>query len=230
MLLEKLREEVFVANILLVKYNLVTLTWGNASGIDREKGLLVIKPSGVSYDDLTADQLVITDLDGKVVEGKFRPSSDTLTHVALYRAWPDIGGVVHTHSSHATMFSQACRPVPCFGTTHADSFYGEVPLVRPLTAREVDEGYEANTGKAIIERFAGIRPVEVPGTVVSFHGPFAWGKNAIDAAQNALILEEVAKMAMGTMQINSQAEKLPAHILEKHHQRKHGPNAYYGQK
>lgn len=230
MMLEKLREDVCRANLLLVKYNLVTLTWGNASGIDREQGLVVIKPSGVTYDGLTPDQLVIVTLDGKQVEGSLRPSSDTLTHLALYRAWPEIGGVVHTHSRNATMFAQACRPIPCFGTTHADTFNGEVPLVRELTPAEVEEGYEANTGKVIVERFAQLRPMEYPGTVVSFHGPFAWGKSAIDAAHNALILDEVAVMAMGTWQINPEARTLPAHILNKHYQRKHGPNAYYGQK
>lgn len=230
MSLKALREEVFHANIQLVQDHLVVLTWGNASGIDREKGLVAIKPSGVSYDDLRPEQLVVVDLDGKVVEGSLRPSSDMPTHIALYKAWPEIGGVVHTHSTYATSFAQACMPIPCYGTTHADFCPGAVPCVRALTAQEVEEDYEGNTGKAIIGDFEGLSPKEYPGTVVSHHGPFTWGKNAIDAANNGLILENVALMALHTRQLNPAIGPIPDHILMKHHMRKHGPNAYYGQK
>lgn len=230
MALRSLKEEVYQANLDLVKNKLVVLTWGNASGIDRKNGLVVIKPSGVSYADLSPDQLVVVDLEGKLVEGVLNPSSDLKTHLALYRAWPDIGGVVHTHSTYATAFAQACLPIPCYGTTHADFAPGDIPCVRALTWGEVEEDYEANTGKAIIDDFHQFSPKEYPGAVVSHHGPFTWGKNAIDAAQNALILENIALMAIYTRQLNPSVRPIPAHILQKHHQRKHGPNAYYGQK
>lgn len=230
MSLNSLREEVFKANMQLVDNKLVVLTWGNASGIDRDRGLVVIKPSGVSYADLRPEQLVVVDLDGKQVEGNLRPSSDMKTHIALYRAWPEIGGVVHTHSTYATAFAQACLPIPCYGTTHADFCPGDIPCVRALTAVEVDEDYEANTGKAIIGDFAKLSPKEYTGAVVSHHGPFTWGKNAVDAVNNALILENVALMAIHTRMLNPKIGSIPEHILQKHHLRKHGPNAYYGQK
>ena len=225
-----LREEVFKANMQLVDNKLVVLTWGNASGIDRESGLVVIKPSGVSYADLRPEQLVVVDLDGNTVEGTLRPSSDMKTHIALYRAWPEIGGVVHTHSTYATAFAQACLPIPCYGTTHADFCPGSIPCVRALTAAELNEDYEASTGKAIISDFAGLSPKEYPGAIVSHHGPFAWGKNAIDAANNGLVLENVALVALHTRILNPNIGPIPNHILQKHHSRKHGPNAYYGQK
>ncbi len=230
MSLNALREEVYKANMKLVEDKLVVLTWGNASGIDREKGVIVIKPSGVSYAELTPAHLVAVDLDGKQLEKGLRPSSDLKTHIALYKAWPEIGGVVHTHSTYATAFAQACLPIPCYGTTHADFCPGDVPCVRALTEKEVAEDYEANTGKAIIEDFTTLSPKEYPGAIVSHHGPFTWGKNAVDAANNGLILENVALMALLTRQINPSIGPIPQYILQKHHLRKHGPNAYYGQK
>ena len=230
MLLESLRHEVLRANQEISRRGLAPHTWGNASGIDRDSGLVVIKPSGVSYADMRPEQLVVVDLDGNTVEGTLRPSSDMKTHIALYRAWPEIGGVVHTHSTYATAFAQACLPIPCYGTTHADFCPGNVPCVRALTAAEVDEDYEACTGNAIIGDFKGLSPKEYPGAIVSHHGPFAWGKNAIDAANNGLILENVALMALLTRTLNPNIGPIPDHILQKHHSRKHGPNAYYGQK
>lgn len=230
MSLNALREEVYKANMKLVEDKLVVLTWGNASGIDREKGVIVIKPSGVSYAELTPAHLVAVDLDGKQLEKGLRPSSDLKTHIALYKAWPEIGGVVHTHSTYATAFAQACLPIPCYGTTHADFCPGDVPCVRALTEKEVAEDYEANTGKAIIEDFTTLSPKEYPGAIISHHGPFTWGKNAVDAANNGLILENVALMALLTRQINPSIGPIPQYILQKHHLRKHGPNAYYGQK
>ncbi len=232
MSLQKLREEVYHANMQLVEDDLVVLTWGNASGIDREKGVVLIKPSGVSYEEMRPGDLVALDLDGKVLDGALRPSSDTPTHLALYRAWPEIGGVVHTHSTFATSFSQACRPVPCYGTTHADFCPGDIPCVRALTREEVEEDYETNTGKAIIEDYAkaGLKPLEYPGALLSHHGPFAWGKTACAAAANALILENVAKMACLSRNINPAMQPQPEYITQKHYLRKHGPGAYYGQK
>ena len=229
-MLEDLKEEVLQANLELVRSGLVVLTWGNASGIDREKGLVVIKPSGVSYDKLTAKDLVVVDLDGKTVEGSLRPSSDLPTHLKLYRAWPEIGGVVHTHSRHATSFAQAQREIICLGTTHADHFHGPVPVTRILTPEEVDRAYEASTGDVIIERFAGLNPVHVPGVLVANHGPFTWGPSARVAAQNAVALEEVAAMAINTFALSPVQPPIPEHVLEKHFSRKHGPKAYYGQK
>lgn len=228
--LTNLREEVYRANLDLVENHLVVLTWGNASGIDRERGLVAIKPSGVSYNELRPELLVVTDLDGKIVEGVLRPSSDLKTHLALYKAWPEIGGVVHTHSTYATAFAQACLPIPCYGTTHADFAPGDIPCVRGLTRVEVEEDYEANTGNAIIGDFHDMSPKEYPGAVVAHHGPFTWGKNALAAAQNALILENIALMAIYTRQLNPGIQPVPEHILQKHHMRKHGPDAYYGQK
>ena len=229
-MLEQLKNEVLQANLDLVKNGLVVLTWGNASGIDRKEGLIVIKPSGVDYDIMKAEDMVVVDLNGKVVEGNKNPSSDTPTHIELYKAFSEIGGITHTHSKYATMFSQSCREITCYGTTHADHFYGPIPVTRILTKEEVETGYELNTGKIIIERFAGLNPVSMPAVLVGGHAPFAFGKNALDSARNALILERVAEMALGTLQLNPDMESLPGYISEKHYNRKHGPNAYYGQR
>ena len=230
-MLEELKEKVFHANLELVKHGLVIFTWGNVSAIDRESGLVVIKPSGVSYDDMKAEDMVVVDLDGKVVEGRLKPSSDTPTHVVLYKAFPEIGGIVHTHSSYATSWAQAGRDIPCYGTTHADYMYGEIPCVRCLTKEEIDEAYETNTGKVIIETFEtrGINPVYTPGVLCTNHGPFTWGKDAAEAVHNAVVLEEVAKMATRTELINPKVQPAPDCIRDKHFFRKHGANAYYGQ-
>ena len=231
-MLEALKQAVYEANMALPKHHLVTFTWGNVSGIDRESGLVVIKPSGVEYDELRPELLVVVDLDGKVVEGKLNPSSDTKTHIELYKAYPTMGGIVHTHSPHAVGWAQACMDIPCYGTTHADYFYGPVPCTRSLTAQEVEEGYERNTGRAIIETLdgRGINPVHVPGVICANHGPFAWGKDAAQAVYHAVVLEEVAKMAIYTRIIAPDAAPAPRHVQDKHFMRKHGPNAYYGQK
>lgn len=231
-MLEQLKKEVLEANLLLPKYNLVTFTWGNVSGIDREKGLIVIKPSGVEYDGMTAEQMVVVDLDGNVVEGDLNPSSDTATHIELYKAFPEIGGVIHTHSPWATSWAQAGRGIPAYGTTHADYFYGEIPCTRQLTPEEVERAYEKETGTVIIEAFRdrGIDPVAVPGVIVYKHGPFAWGKNPNQAVHNAVVMETVANMAYHAEQINPQGTPIEQYLLDKHYMRKHGPNAYYGQK
>lgn len=229
-MLNQLKQQVYEANRELVRAHLVILTWGNVSSIDREQGLVVIKPSGVAYQTMQPADMVVVDLKGNIVEGNLRPSSDLKTHLELYHAWPQIGAVVHTHSSYATMFAQADQEIPCFGTTHADYFYGSVPLSRALTAEEVKEDYEKNTGKVIIERFAKLDPVAMPGILVANHAPFVWGKNNDEAVKNAIILEEVAKMAWGTLQLNPQTKTIPQYILDKHYYRKHGTNAYYGQK
>ena len=231
-MLIELKREICEANKLLETSGLVKLTWGNVSGIDRDRGLFAIKPSGVSYEALTPDDLVVLDLDGNVVKGDLRPSSDTKTHLHLYREFPEIGGITHTHSPFATVFSQAGRELPCFGTTHADHFYGPVPIARVLTQEEVDEDYEHNTGVAIVERFRelGLKPLEMPAVLQTGHAPFTWGKGAMDSVKNSIALEMCAQMALGTLQVNPDAGSLPAHILEKHYQRKHGPDAYYGQK
>jgi len=228
-MLEELKEQVYKANMDLPKYGLVTFTWGNVSGIDRDKGLFVIKPSGVSYEELRPEDLVVLDLDGNQVEGKYRPSTDTKTHLELYKAFPEVGGVVHTHSTYAVAWAQAGRNIPAYGTTHADYFYGEIPCVRPLTKEELDEDYEKNTGLAIIEAFEGKNPIHLPGALCQHHGPFAWGKDAADAVYHAVVLEEVAKMALFTEQVNSSAKPAPEYLLDKHFMRKHGPDAYYGQ-
>ena len=230
-MLEELKAEVLEANLMLVREGLVRLTWGNVSGIDRESGLFVIKPSGVAYEDLTVDSMVVLDLEGKVVEGSLRPSSDTPTHRILYREFPAIGGVTHTHSVHATIFSQAGVELPCQGTTHADHFYGTVPAVRELTPEEVASDYETNTGLAIVECFRerGIDPLEMPGCFQKFHAPFTWGKNALDSVKNSVALEVCAEMALGTWQLNPQQSGLPDYLLDKHYLRKHGAGAYYGQ-
>ncbi len=230
-MLEALKADVFKANQRLVSSGLVVLTWGNASGYDPDSKLLVIKPSGVDYDKMTADDMVVVDLDGKVVEGNLRPSSDTATHIAFYKNFPGVKGAVHTHSIEATAWAQACREIPCYGTTHADTFHGSVPLTRVLTEQEVNEAYEANTGKVIVERFAGLEPLAVPGVLVAGHAPFTWGKDPQDAVDHAIALEAIAKMARLTEQ-NVAAKPAPtlvAYVGEKHYQRKHGKNAYYGQ-
>lgn len=230
-MLEDLKEHVLKANLMLQSEGLVRLTWGNVSGIDRDSGLFVIKPSGVAYEDLTADAMVVVDLDGAVVEGGMRPSSDTPTHRILYREFTEIGGITHTHSVHATMFSQAGVELPCQGTTHADHFYGTVPVVRELTPDEVADDYETNTGHAIVECFRerGIKPMEMPACFQKFHAPFTWGKTAVDSVKNSVALEVCAEMAMGTWQLNAEQSGLPEHLLNKHYQRKHGAGAYYGQ-
>ena len=228
-MLRELKQAVCAANRDLVKTGLVTLTWGNASGIDRPTGLVVIKPSGVAYDDLQPECMVVVDLDGRVVEGELKPSSDTPTHVILYRAFRTIGGVVHTHSRHATMFAQARREIPCLGTTHADHFHGPVPVTRPLNEQEVAEDYEGHTGRVIVERFRGLDPEAMPAVLVAGHAPFTWGKSAAKALDNSVALEAVAEMVLGTWSIDRAAAELETYVLDKHYQRKHGPAAYYGQ-
>lgn len=230
-MLEELKKQVYEANMLLPKYNLVTFTWGNVSGIDREAGLFVIKPSGVDYDKLTPEDMVVVDLQGNKVEGRYNPSSDTATHMVLYNRFPEIGGIVHTHSTWATSWAQAGRGIPCYGTTHADYIYGQVPCVRNLTKAEIDEAYELNTGVLIADHFTEkkIDPVATPAVLCKNHGPFTWGKDAMEAVHNAVVLEEVAKMAANTEVINSQVQPAPQELQDKHYYRKHGENAYYGQ-
>ncbi|MBE6607822.1 MAG: L-ribulose-5-phosphate 4-epimerase [Ruminococcaceae bacterium] len=227
---EELKIKVYEANMKLPEYGLVTFTWGNASAIDREKGVIVIKPSGVDYDKLSPDNMVVLDLDGNVIEGDYRPSSDTPTHIELYKSFPKIGGIVHTHSSYATSFAQAMRPIPAYGTTHADYFYGEVPCTRILSAQEIEEAYEKNTGKVIAETFKEIDENAIGGVVVANHGPFTWGKDAAEAVYFAKVLEETAKMALMTEILNPNVTPINSYILDKHYFRKHGANAYYGQK
>lgn len=229
-MLEQLKKEVYEANMLLPKYGLVTFTWGNVSGIDREIGLFVIKPSGVDYDKLTPDDMVVMDLNGERAEGRLNPSSDTATHLELYKAFPEIGGIVHTHSSWATSWAQSGRSIPCYGTTHADYFYGEIPCLRCLTKEEIDEAYEKNTGLLIVNEFKKRDVKAVPACLCKNHGPFAWGKNANEAVHNAVVLEECAKMAARTEMINSSVQPAPQELQDKHYYRKHGANAYYGQK
>ncbi|AEB06483.1 L-ribulose 5-phosphate 4-epimerase [Coriobacterium glomerans PW2] len=229
-MLKSLREQVFEANMDLPRHGLVTFTWGNASGFDPASGLFVIKPSGVSYAELSVENLVVCDLDGAVVEGELNPSSDTPTHAALYRSWGErIGGVVHTHSSWAVSWAQAGRAIPCYGTTQADYFYGEVPCMRGLTEEEIEQAYELKTGEVIVEGFADLDPVAVPGALVRNHGPFSWGVDAAAAVYHAVVLEEVAKMAAHTEMISAEAAPAPRYLLDKHYLRKHGPHAYYGQ-
>lgn len=229
-MLETLKQTVCEANLELVRQGLVTLTWGNVSGIDRASGLVVIKPSGVAYSRLTPETMVVVDLDGRAVEGGYAPSSDTPTHVALYKAFLNVGGIVHTHSAHATAFAQACREIPCLGTTHADHFRGPVPVARFPTAEEVRDGYEHHIGGLIVERFEGLDPDAVPGVLAAGHGPFAWGRSPDKAVENAVALEAVAKMAATTFALCPDCAPLPTYILDKHYGRKHGPGAYYGQR
>ena len=229
-MLEILRTNVLKANLALVKYNLVTFTWGNVSGIDREKGLVVIKPSGVEYDTMTAEDMVIVDLDGNVVEGKWNPSSDTPTHLALYKAFTNIGGIVHTHSRWATSWAQAGRGIPAYGTTHGDYFYGEIPCTRQMTINEIKGDYEKETGNVIIETFSNKSADSLPAVLVHSHGPFAWGHNPDNAVHNAVVLEELAFMALNAELINPKIKVMQQELLDKHYFRKHGKNAYYGQK
>ena len=230
-MLEELKKRVYEANMLLPKHGPVTFTWGNVSEIDRESGLFVIKPSGVDYDKLTPEDMVVMDLEGNKVEGKYKPSSDTPTHLELYKAFSEIGGIVHTHSSYATSWAQAGRSIPCYGTTHADYIYGEVPCVRCLTKEEIDSAYETNTGLLIIDEFRKMNKdvMAVPCVLCKNHGPFAWGKDANEAVHNAVVLEEVAKMAYRCETINPDVKPAPQELQDKHYYRKHGANAYYGQ-
>ena len=230
-MLEELKREVLKANLMLPKYGLVTFTWGNVSAVDREKNLVVIKPSGVEYDAMTADDMVVVDLiTGQTVEGKYKPSSDTPTHLELYKAFPNIGAVVHTHSTYSTSFAQAGIGIKPFGTTHADYFYGEIPCTRAMTAEEIEGAYEKETGTVIIETFKDLSPDAIPAVLVKSHGPFAWGKDAFNAVHNAVVLEEVAKMNMNTVLINGETGVMQQELLDKHYLRKHGKNAYYGQR
>ncbi len=228
-MLEQLKERVYEANMLLQKYNLVTFTWGNVSEIDRETGYFAIKPSGVDYEKLKPEDMVIVDLEGNVIEGNYKPSSDTATHIELYKAFDKIGGVVHTHSPWATSWAQAGRPIPCYGTTHADYMYGEIPCVRNLTKEEIDEAYEKNTGILIAEHFKNADYVAMPAVLCKNHGPFTWGKDGHDAVHNAVVLEEVAKMATNAEIVNPRNQAAPQELQDKHYYRKHGANAYYGQ-
>ena len=230
-MLEELKKKVYEANMELPRKNLVVCTWGNVSGIDREKNLMVIKPSGVEYENLTPEMMVVVDMDGNVVEGELNPSSDTKTHIELYKAFPQLGGIVHTHSPYAVGWAQAGKDIPSYGTTHADYFYGSIPCARHLTQEELDEDYELNTGNIIVEEFKtrNIDPVAVPAVICHSHGPFTWGKDAAQAVYHAVVLEEVAKMAILTRQVDPSALPAPQRIQDKHYMRKHGPNAYYGQ-
>ncbi|MFH1879320.1 MAG: L-ribulose-5-phosphate 4-epimerase [Bacillota bacterium] len=228
-MLKQLKKQVCDANLALVKHGLVLFTWGNVSAIHREKGLVVIKPSGLSYDGMTEDDMVVVDLNGNVVDGKWKPSSDTPTHVELYKAFAEIGGIVHTHSTYATAFAQAGRAIPAYGTTHADYFHGDVPCARALTQQEIETAYEKNTGAVIIETLLGKDVLEVPAILVKNHGPFAWGKNADEAVYHAAVLEQVAKLSLLTEAINSDAARADQYLMDKHYLRKHGKDAYYGQ-
>lgn len=229
-MLEELKEQVYKANMLLPKYQLVTFTWGNVSAIDRKSGFVVIKPSGVEYDAMTPDDMVVVDLDGNKVEGKLKPSSDTATHIVLYKEFKNIGGIVHTHSRWATIFAQAGMNIPALGTTHADYFYGSVPCTRYMIDEEIKSEYEENTGKVIAENFRNISPDDVPAVLVKSHGPFTWGKDCMEAVHNAVVLEETAMMAFNTLTLNKEIAPMQKTMLDKHFLRKHGANAYYGQK
>lgn len=229
-MLRELKQAVLKANLELPKRGLITLTWGNASGIDRDNNLVVIKPSGVAYDELKLEDLVVVDLDGNQIEGKLKPSSDTPTHLVIYRNFKDIGGIVHTHSRWATSWAQSGRGIPALGTTHADYFYGEIPCTRKMTPKEIEVDYEEETGNVIVETFAGKNPIYVPGVLVNNHGPFTFGKDAEEAVHNAVVLEEVAKMAYNTSKLTSRIKAIDKSLLDKHFLRKHGENAYYGQK
>lgn len=229
-MLKELKERVLEANLELQRRNLVIYTWGNVSGIDREKGLVVIKPSGVPYEELTADKMVVLDLEGNKVEGDLNPSSDTATHLELYRNFPEIGGVVHTHSVFATAWAQSGQNIPCYGTTHADYFYGEIPCTRMMTREEVEQDYELNTGKVIVETFKNRDYNYTPGVLVAGHGPFTWGTDPANAVHNSVVLEELARMALYSLSINPFMKELPDYILNKHFYRKHGKDAYYGQR
>ncbi|BDR15384.1 L-ribulose-5-phosphate 4-epimerase [Vibrio sp. STUT-A11] len=228
--MKALRHQVWQANMDLQRHNLVTFTWGNVSGIDRESGLVVIKPSGVEYIELSAENMVVVDLQGEIIEGDLKPSSDTATHLELYRQFPSIGGIVHTHSSYATSWAQAGAAIPAFGTTHADYFYGHIPCARALTQQEIENDYELNTGKVIVETIGATDPMAIPGILVREHAPFTWGTDPHNAVHNAVVVEEVAKMAFRTLSINPSTLPIPQTLLDKHYLRKHGKDAYYGQK
>ena len=230
-MLEELKKEVYEANILLPKYGLVTFTWGNVSAIDRKSGYFIIKPSGVSYDGMTEEDMVVMDLEGNKIEGKWNPSSDTKTHIEIYKKFKDVGGIVHTHSPYATSWAQAGRSIPCYGTTHADYFYGEIPCLRCLTEEEIEEAYETNTGRLIVSEFERMQkdPLAVPSALCQYHGVFSWGKDAEEAVHNAVVTEEVAKMAYRTEAINPHVEAAPKALQDKHYFRKHGANASDGQ-
>ncbi len=228
-MLEQLREEVLEANLELVRRGLVLYTFGNASGIDRDQNLIVIKPSGVPYDRMTPQDMVVVALDGGIVEGTLRPSSDLATHLVLYRNFVEIGGVVHTHSRAATVWAQACRDIPCFGTTHADYFHGCIPSTPPLTPHEIESAYEEETGNVIVKRFEGLDPIHTPAVLVANHAPFCWGRTVTDAAHTAVVLEEIARMALETLSLNPEAPPVSDALHRKHFYRKHGPSAYYGQ-
>lgn len=228
-MLEELKERVFKANLQLRDKGLVIYTWGNVSGIDREKGLVVIKPSGLSYEEMTASDMVVVDLDGNVVEGNYKPSTDTATHLVLYNKYIQVGGVVHTHSEWATIFAQSGMPIKAFGTTHADYFYGDIPCTRDLTEEEIKGNYEEETGNVIIETLKEKNPLEIPSIVVKNHGPFSWGDSPESAVYNAVVLEKVAEMAYKTMILNNNVKRVDQYLLDKHYLRKHGSNAYYGQ-
>lgn len=229
---KELKQRVLTANKELVKAGLVILTWGNASEIDRERGVVAIKPSGVSYDKMSVNDIVVTDLDGNIIEGVLNPSSDLKSHLAIYKAFPEIGGVVHTHSTYATASAQAGKAIPCYGTTHADTFYGDIPVTRALSKEEVEKDYELNSGLVIVEYFRnnGIEPLSCPGALIRNHAPFTWGKDCFKAVENSIILEEVAKMAALTLRFNKDVQPAPQYLQDKHYFRKHGANAYYGQK
>lgn len=231
-MLEQLKKEVYEANLLLPKYQLITFTWGNVSGIDRERGLIVIKPSGVDYQSMQAEDMVVCDWQGKVVEGRYKPSSDLMTHLELYRHFTTIGGVVHTHSQNATAWCQAGKAIPALGTTHGDYFYGPIPCTRLMSEAEIRSDYELNTGKVIVETFETLQldAAQMPGVLVQSHGPFTWGESPGDAVHNAVVLEELAEMAWKTRLINSEVSSMQQTLLDKHYLRKHGPGAYYGQK
>ena len=227
---EELKNQVCQANIELRKRNLVIYSWGNVSGIDHDAGVVAIKPSGVAYDDLTPEKIVLLDLDGKIITGDLNPSSDTPTHLELYRSFKNIGGICHTHSANATMWAQACREIPCFGTTHADYYYGSVPVTDAMTPDEIKTAYELNTGKVIVKRFKDLDPMQTPAVLVANHGPFTWGKTPADSVENAVVLEQTAVMALGTITISPKQKEISKVLLDKHYLRKHGKNAYYGQK
>ena len=229
-MLEALKEKVWKANLELPQNGLVTFTWGNVSGIDREKGLVVIKPSGIEYDKLTPDDMVVLDLEGNKVEGKWNPSSDTPTHLVLYKAFPNIGGIVHTHSKWATSWAQAGRSIPAYGTTHADYFYGDIPCTRKMKRLEINGEYELETGNVIVETFKNLPAEDIPGVLVHSHGPFTWGTDPDNAVHNSVVLEEIAFMALQTEALNPDAERMQQTLLDKHYLRKHGKNAYYGNK
>ncbi|MEH2921887.1 L-ribulose-5-phosphate 4-epimerase [Samsonia erythrinae] len=228
--MKSLKQQVFTANMALPRHGLVTYTWGNVSAIDRERQLIVIKPSGVAYDEMQADDMVVVDMLGNAVEGRYRPSSDTATHLALYQRYPKIGGIAHTHSTHATAWAQAGLSIPALGTTHADYFAGDILCTRPLTPQEVEHAYEDNTGVVIAETIAENNPLHTPGILVYQHGPFCWGRNATEAVHNAVVMEEVAKMAWIACSINPRLRLIDRHLMDKHFSRKHGPDAYYGQR